>query len=124
MADVEFTLRIEQIGKSTLAGKGPDGKRGHEMPRCRRKNAAQMRAVLAQAPDQIERFIGGNAATDYEDDPRLASRRDGRPLVLGRRRRPHRLALGLFRSLPQDDPNFVFHRAAMMSGSQAQQLFE
>ena len=37
-----------------------------------RENAAHIRAAVLQAADEIERFIGGNAAADDEQEARAA----------------------------------------------------
>ncbi len=87
MADVEFALRIEQIGIGALAGERAGGKRRDEMLRGGGENAAHLRAALLQAPDQIERFIGGDAAADDEQDARAFGRRDVRLAVRRLRRR-------------------------------------
>ncbi len=68
VADVEFALRIEQIGIGAFAGQRADGQRRDEVLRGRRENAAHVRAAVLQAADQIERFIGGDAAADDEQD--------------------------------------------------------
>ena len=68
MADVEFALRIEQVGIGAFAGKRGDGKRRDEVLRGRSEDTARLRAAVLQPADQIERLIGGNAAADDQKD--------------------------------------------------------
>ena len=81
MADVEFALRIEQIGVSALAGERAGGKRRDEVLRGRGEDAAHLRAAVLQTPDQIERFIGGDAAADDEEDARVRTAGGPRPFA-------------------------------------------
>ena len=72
MADVEFAPRVEQLGVSALAGKSADGKRGHEVPRRGRKDAAQMRAALLElCSKQPERIVVDLAGVDFVDSTAL-----------------------------------------------------
>jgi hypothetical protein len=79
MSDVKFTRGIEQVGKDALPDERACRQRGHELL-CRfGEDAAHGDVALFQPPDQIQRFIGGNAATDDEQDAlgaawRLSSR--------------------------------------------------
>ena len=112
MADVKFTLRIKQIGMGALAGKRASRKRRHKMLRGGGENAAHARAAIPQAANEIERFVGGNAATDDEKNaPRI--RRHGwrflPPALRGRLETLKHLLAGLLRRLAQDDADFVFH---------------
>ena len=66
MADVELALRIEQIGKRTLAGERAGGERRDELLRGLGQNAAHRGATLLEPPDQVERLVGGNAAADHQ----------------------------------------------------------
>ena len=68
MADVEFALRIEQVGIGAFAGQRAGGKRRDEVLRGGGEDATHLRAAILQAADQIERFIGGDAAADDEQD--------------------------------------------------------
>ena len=74
MADVEFALRIEQIGVGALAAQRAGRQRRDEMLRGRGEDAAHVRAAVLQPADEIERLIGGDAAADDEQDARLRRR--------------------------------------------------
>ena len=54
MPDIEFAVRIEQIGKSPFSGERADSKRRDKMLAGCGENAAHPRSALPQAPDQIE----------------------------------------------------------------------
>ena len=124
--DVEFALRIEQIGKSALSGERADGKRRHKMPCGRREDAAQSRSALLQAPDQIERLIGGDAAADDEENAwSVFARRRG--LVFWRRGRREPVGgamVGFCRGFAQDHPDLVLHGSAVARRTQPQQLLQ
>ena len=66
MADIEFALWIEQIGVNVFAGERACGQRRDEMLRGGGEDAAHVNAVVLQAANEIERFVGGNAAADDE----------------------------------------------------------
>ena len=68
VADVELALRIEQIGKGPLARERADRQRCNEFMRGLRQNAAHAGTALAKPPDQVERFVGGDAAPDHEEN--------------------------------------------------------
>ena len=59
---------IEQVGEGALAGERAGRERRDEMLRRRREDAAHARAALLQPADQVERFVGGDAAADDEQD--------------------------------------------------------
>ena len=125
MADVELAMRIEQIGENALAAQCPGGERRDEMLRGGGQDAAHLGAAILQAPDQIQRFIGGDAAADDEQD--AGAVRLGRPRLLPRRVRWRFDVVedaGLFCGLAQDDADLVLHRPAMARGAQAQQLLQ
>ena len=124
MADVEFALRIEQIGIGALAGKRAGRKRRHKMLRGGGKNAAHAGAAILQAADEIERLVGGNAAADDEKDAARIRHHGRRLLPPASRRRLEtlkHLVAGLLRRLAQDDADFVFHRAALPRRTQPQE---
>ncbi len=144
MADIEFALRIEQIGVNVLAGERAGGERRNEMLRGRGENAAHMHAVVLQAANKIERFVGGNAAADDEKHAwmfggcgagsllrrlradrlphgsRLTGRLPRRRLFrrIGRVEEAQRLAGGFGRGLAQDDADLVLHRPAVARRAQ------
>ena len=127
MADIEFALRIEQVGVGAFTGERASRKRRNEMLRGGGENAAHANAAILQAADQIERFVGGNAATDDEQDAPRIRRDSGRLLTRALQRRLEMLkylVTGLFGRLAQDDANLVFHRAALPRGAEPQQVLE
>ena len=127
MADVELALRIEQIGVGALAAKCAGGERRDEALRRSRENAAHLRAAILQAPDQIERFVGCDAAADDEEDAQAAGLRSARWLCRGvrwRRELIEDVTAGLLCGLAQDHTDLVFHGSAMPRRAQAQQLLE
>ena len=128
MADVELALRIEQIGEGALAAQRAGGERRDEMLRGGREDAAHLCAAILQAADQVERFVGGNAAADDEQNARCRSLRGARAFCRagcdGGSKCSRHVAAGLFRGLAQDDAHLVLHRAAVARGAQPQQLFQ
>ena len=70
VADIEFALRIEQVGEGVLAAQRADGERRDEFLRGLGQNAAHARAAVPQAANEIERFVGRDAAGDDEEDAR------------------------------------------------------
>ena len=123
------SLWIEQIGvgaRQQRAGR----ERRDEMRRRRREDAAHARAAILQTPDQVERFVGGNAAADDEEDAflhdRVGVRLPRRWLRRWIRRidQVERFAPGFLRRLPQNDAYLVLHGAAMAGGAQPQQFFQ
>src|SRR5580704_4328560 len=122
MADVELALRIEQIGENALAAQRAGGERRDELLRGGGEDAAHLRAAVLQAPDQIERFVGGDAAANDEQDAVAVRFRGARLLPRRLRWRFEMLkdvVAGLFRGLAQDDADLIFHRPAVPRGEQA-----
>ena len=74
MADVELSLRVEEIGISMLPGDGAGGQRRDEGLRGRGHHHAHGTAALAQAADEVEGFIRGDASPDDEEDAPAADR--------------------------------------------------
>ncbi len=66
MTDVELAVRIEQVGMNAFAAQRGGGERRDEMLRGGGEDATHLGAAVLQPPDQIERFIGGDAAADDE----------------------------------------------------------
>jgi hypothetical protein len=102
-----------------------------------RKNAANLRAAFLQAPDEVERFIRGNAAADDEEDTPAAGCGGMRALscrlfawrwpAMRRVRRINeveRFAAGFVGGLAQDDADFILHRAAVARRPQANEPFQ
>jgi hypothetical protein len=69
MADLVFGGQIEEIGIDAVLGQRADRKRRHELLGGLGHDRADLGAALAQAPDQIERLVGGDAAADNQKDP-------------------------------------------------------
>ena len=130
MADVEFALRIEQIGIGALAGERAGGKRRDEMLRGLGEDAAHARAAILQAADEIERLIGGDAAADDEQNARAqSSPRQASALVRRLAGPAARIVRATSRpassaACREDDAHLVFHRAAVARGAQPQQLLQ
>ena len=127
MADVELAVRIEQIGENALAAQRAGGKWRDEMLRGSGEDAVHLGAPVLQAPDQVERFVRGDAAADDEQD--AVAVRLGRARLLPRRLRwrlemLQDLVAGLFRCLFQDDADLVLHRPAVARRAQAEQLLQ
>src|ERR1700678_1707748 len=127
MPNVELALRIEQFGISTLAGKCTDRKRRHEMLRGRREDTPHACSPLAQAANEIERFVSRNTAADNQKDALRFSRVRWLNLPRGARRRLKRLErvpARILRRLRQDGANLIFHGAAVARRAQPQQPLE
>jgi len=91
------------------------------------EDAAYLRAVILETPDQIERFVGGNSAADDQQNALVAGCSGWRLALRGPRRRLELFedfVAGAFRRLPQDDADFVFHGAIVAGGAQPQQLLQ
>ncbi|MNT28697.1 hypothetical protein D3C72_1644030 [compost metagenome] len=68
MADVLLVLSGKQLGVDMARRQGADGERRHEFLRPARHDRPDRRAAFAQAPDEVEALVGGDAARDYEND--------------------------------------------------------
>ena len=68
MADIVLILAIEQIGEDMVGRQRADRELGDELLRRRRHHAAHRGTPLAQPPDQVQRLVGGDAATDDKQD--------------------------------------------------------
>src|SRR6476619_5018374 len=71
MAGIEFALGIKQIGVGALVRECAGRKRRHELLRGLCQHAADLNLPLLEAPDQVQRLVGGDAAPDDKGDPRL-----------------------------------------------------
>ena len=72
--DVELGLRVEEIGIGMLAGDRARGQRGDEGLGGLCHHHAHRAAALAQAADEVERLICGDASPDDEEDAPAADR--------------------------------------------------
>src|ERR1700734_10338 len=91
------------------------------------EDAAHLGAAILQAPDQVERFISGDAAADDEQHAVAVCFRRARLLPRRLRWRLEMLqnvVAGLFRGLAQDDADLVLHRPAMACRAQPEQLLQ
>ena len=137
MTDVELGARIEQIGIGAFAAERADGKRCDEMLRGGGENATQRGAAFLQAPNEIERFIGGDASADDEQNARSAQgrgdgRRVGRTFKSGAWRARGRLMnsgsevvwLAFAGGAAQNGAHFVLHRTAVFGRADAEPLLQ
>ncbi len=74
MAHFAFVGQRENVGIDLVAGEGLDRERRHELRRGVGQDGAHRRAALAQAADQVERFIGGDAAGNDQQHPPIGKR--------------------------------------------------
>ncbi len=77
MADLGLALPVEQVGMGPLARERRGGERRDEFLRRLGQQRAHRRPPVAQAPDQVERLVGGDAAADDEEDAAPAERAGG-----------------------------------------------
>jgi hypothetical protein len=83
VADIELAVRIEQVGENALAAQRAGGERRDEMLRGGGEDTAHLGAAVLQAADQVERFVGGDAAAD--DEQHAGAVRFSRARLLPRR---------------------------------------
>ena len=126
MADIELALRVEQVGEDVLAGERADRQRRDEFCAASVMTHAHRDAALAQPADQVERFVGGDAAADDEQDApgvsAAGARRSRR--CLRRSALPGRTASAVGRRAAQDGADLVLHRAAVLRRAQPQLLLQ
>ena len=68
MADILLVLAVEQIGEDMVGGQRADRQRRDETLRGLGHDGAHRGAALAQPADQVERFVGGDAAADDQEN--------------------------------------------------------
>ncbi|MNO94977.1 hypothetical protein D3C76_866100 [compost metagenome] len=68
MAHGRFGGGVEQVHVHRVAGQRLQGQRGDELCTATGHDDAHLRAVLQESADQLGAFVGGNAATDAEND--------------------------------------------------------
>ena len=68
MTDIMLVVAVEQVGEDTIGRKRADRKLGDEFLRGGRHDDPDHSPPLAQAPDQVERLVGGDATADDEQD--------------------------------------------------------
>ena len=129
MPHIELGPRIKQIRKGGLAAQRAGGERRHEVLRGAGENAAHLSTAVLQAADEIERFVGGDAAADDEKDALAHRRGCGRPeangpAAAGRLGLRQNLPARVLGGLPQNDAHLVFHGPAMPRGAEPEQRLE
>ncbi len=134
VADVELASRIEQVREHALPRKRARRQRRDEFLRCLGENATHGEAVFFEPADEIERLVGGDAATDDEENvlrvggaggaglPRRrirhhAAARRGALVRLGARFDPAGLEA---RGVAQNGARLILHRAAVARCAQPQ----
>ena len=68
VADLALVVEVEQVNEHALIGQRADGERRHEAGCSRGHDHADMVAALAQAADEVEALVGGDAAADNQED--------------------------------------------------------
>ena len=138
VADVELASRIEQVREHALARQRAGRQRRDEFLRRLGENAAHGEAVFFEPADEIERLVGGDAATDDEENvlrvggaggaglPRRrirhhAAARRGALVRLGARFDPAGLEA---RGVAQNGARLILHRAAVARCAQPQPLLQ
>ena len=71
VANLVLVVQIEEFGEHALVGQGRHRQGRHELGRRTRHHRAHGGAFVAQASDEVEALIGGNAAADDEQDALL-----------------------------------------------------
>ena len=71
VADLALVVEIEQVDEDAIAGQRRDRQRRHELRRRPGHHAPHLVAALAQAADQIEALVGGDATADDQQDALL-----------------------------------------------------
>ena len=78
VTDIELGRRIEQVREHPLGRERAGRQRCDELLRRAGENATYGKPVLLQSPDEIERFVGRNAAANDQEN---ASRARGRNAI-------------------------------------------
>ena len=68
VTDLALTLEIEEIGRHALVADRPHRERSDELLRRLGHDTAHTDPALGEAPDEIEAFVGGDAAADHQKD--------------------------------------------------------
>ncbi len=120
VADVELGVLVEQIGEHALADQSAGRERRDELLRRLGQDHADMNVALLEPADQVERFIGGDAAANDEQGAACAGLRVTGALAPapGRLKVFENLAAGLFARSAQQGADLVLHRAAVSRGAQ------
>ena len=68
VADLALVVEVEQVGEHALVAERADRQRRDELLRRPGHHRAHGDAALAQAADQLEALVGGDAAADDQHD--------------------------------------------------------
>ncbi len=68
MADIGLVGQREQIGEAALPGQRRHSERRYELLTGLGQDGARGDTAILQPPDQLQAFIGGNAAADDQQD--------------------------------------------------------
>ena len=68
VADLALVVEVEQLGEHALVAERTDRQRRDELLRRLGHHRAHADPGLAQAADQLQALVGGNAATDDQHD--------------------------------------------------------
>ena len=74
MSDVALGGQRERVGVDRPAGERLHRERGHEFGAGTGEDAAHLGAALPEPPDEVEAFVGGDAACDHQQYPLAAER--------------------------------------------------
>ena len=69
VGDVALGGQRERVGVGRPAGEGLDRERGHKFGTGTGQDAAHLGAALPEPPDEVEAFVGGDAACDHQQHP-------------------------------------------------------
>ena len=81
MPDIVFVVAVEEIGEDLVAGKRPGRHRRHEAAGALGHHHPHGCTALAQAADQVEALVSGDAAADHEKDARVSKAQRCLPLA-------------------------------------------
>ena len=81
MADILLVLAGEEVGIDMAGGERANGERRYELLCSCRHDRPHLRAALAQAADEVEALVGGDAARDDEKDA-FSCKRHGKSRAL------------------------------------------
>ena len=69
MAHLRLAREVEEVGVHVFPGQGGHAQRRHEFGGRAGHDRCHGGAALSQAPDQVQRLVGGNTAADDQQDP-------------------------------------------------------
>ena len=86
VADLALVVEVEQFAEHALAGERPDRQRRDELRAQPWSSPPARPPALAQPPDQLQAFVGGNAAADDQDNALVGCGLTGKASRSGDRR--------------------------------------